>query len=50
MDMNKIYSMAMLFTLVDILTYILSNKCAMPCEKKLQNQYAVLRKMLLLFL
>lgn len=50
MDMNKIYSMTMLFTLVTILTYFLSNKNAMSCEEELQNQYVLLRKMLLLFL
>lgn len=41
--------MTLLFTLVTILIYFLSNKCAMSCEEKLHNQYAALRKTLLLF-
>lgn len=50
MDMNKTCSVTTLFTVVTILIYFLANKCAMFCEEKLQKQYAVLRKMLLLFL
>lgn len=49
MDMNKTYCVTMLFTIVTILMYFLVNKCVRSCEEKLQKQYAVLRKMFLLF-